>query len=66
MSEKVILKSCPFCGLDHAQVHSNGGSNQFCVACSCGATVYVSGWTFEGTREAAIESWNRRVECDCK
>lgn len=57
------LKPCPFCGSE-AVMKSDRYDENFWVQCSNGRC-FVDGTFAHGTKEAAAEEWNMRVERTC-
>lgn len=71
------LKSCPFCGLPHAEIVVNGYENYYQAWCRrCGASAGKCYWgnkrkldlggikysSMEDARENAIKKWNMRLK----
>ncbi len=59
--DKLKLKPCPFCSGEALVVKVKLCENPYVVVCQsekCGASIGV----YSGTREAAVEAWNRRGE----
>ena len=56
MARKAVYESCPFCGMQDAQVKHSSRWGWF-VSCSC--TAVGPG---RGSKEGAIEAWNSRPE----
>ena len=50
------LKPCPFCGMPAVMHNDSGIDTLYYVSCSCCAAC-----SNQGTKEKAIEAWNRRA-----